>query len=161
MVVGQNMIYRQTNGIGSQINNCVFDRSHLLTEKYMRCLFLLFLFYQIYVKSKRKFVSNLCEIVVIGKDFFGTIRMAGSGFGYQVDLFRFIYYNKYVVLMYCKKATVHGCTLYEHVWKNMHKNLPALHIGRKKQENEVLFCSRIGNGSGSANRSVGLMLSSR
>ena len=82
MSVGQNMIYRQTNGIGSQINNCVFDRSHLLTEKYMRCLFLLFLFYQIYVKSKRKFVSNLCEIVVIGKDFFGTIRMAGSGFGY-------------------------------------------------------------------------------
>lgn len=70
MFVGQNMIYRQTNGIGSQINDCVFDRSHLLTEKYMRCLFLLFLFYQIYVKSKRKFMSNLCEIVVIGKELF-------------------------------------------------------------------------------------------
>lgn len=60
-------------------------------------------------------MSNLCEIVVIGKEFFAIIPMAGSGFGYQVDLFRFIYYNKYVVLMYCKKAAVHGCTLYEHV----------------------------------------------
>lgn len=101
MVVGQNMIYRQTNGIGSQINNCVFDYSHLLTEKYMRCLFLLFLFYQIYVKSKRKFVSNLCEIVVIGKEFFAIIPMAGSGFGYQVDLFCFIYYNNIIISTLC------------------------------------------------------------